>query len=174
MKILLKLIVLIVIETILFWLFSRGADPSASIGMIFLVPAACGISLILAGFVFIAIKPPNDWYRVFLINSLIAPVIIYYAFTMAIEKTQRDTYVDWRFVDADTSYSIILTKKEGDFEITRQVNTGPVWVIKQGAFYKIQSEYKLLDSTGALYIRNDYLIGFKPSGDSIKLIEVQN
>ncbi|HLA59935.1 MAG TPA: hypothetical protein VK622_14270 [Puia sp.] len=170
MKISLKLIVLIILEIVLFWLFSQGADPGVSIGIIFLVPAAFVISLIFAAFFFFAKKTPNDWYKVFLINSIIAPVIIYFAFTMAIKKTQKNTYEGWSFVNADTSYAITLTKKVRKFEITRRVKTGPTFMIKRGRYNTTQNEYELRDSSGTLYIRNNYLIGFDASSDSIKLI----
>jgi len=63
-----------------------------------------------------------------------------------------------------------ITKKVRKFEITRRVKTGPTFVIKRRRYTTTQNEYELLDISGTLYIRNNYLIGFDASSDSIKLI----
>ena len=172
MKTVSRLIILILLETIIFWLLFKDIEPSVSIGLIILIPVVFFINLIVAALLYLVFKKGGNWYVAFLINSIIGSAIIYYVFSAGIVNHERKTMSSWSFIKGDTTYSIIIWKKTKEYDISYSLERGSSMSYLSGTYQQTDSELFLKDSSKNYILRNDYLIGFGSENDSVKLVSV--
>ena len=171
MKLWAQLLLLTIIDFIVIWLWVRqqDPDPSVSIGILLVVPLAIIVNLILAG-LFYAIK--RQYAKAFLINSLIAAVIMYNLFIAGIDRHQRLRYEGWNFKINDTTFNITHSKLDKTFSMTYSLNSGSSWSFIDGHFISKDDFYLLTTDTTKFTIKHNYIFDFREKGDSIHLTKV--
>src|SRR5579875_2948152 len=109
MKLWTQLLLLTVLDFVIiwFWVREQDPDPSVSIGIFLVVPLAIIVNLILAAILYFV---KRKYTNVFLINSVIAAVIMYYLFIAGIDRHQRQRYESWQFNLNDTTFRITNNK----------------------------------------------------------------
>lgn len=172
MKLFTKLLLLTIIDFILiwFWVKENDPDPSISIALVILVPAVIIINLAIA-LVLYFIK--REYSKVFLVNSLISAIIMYFLFLNGIERHQRLRYESWKFTKKDTIFAIIHSKIYGTFSMTESTNQGSTTEFLEGKFSRKGNEYYLISDSTKYKIKNEYLFGFRNPTDSIKLTKIE-
>ena len=87
MNIFFKILGLTVIDFGLIWLtvYKINPDPSVTIGIIIFVPLAFIVNIIIAGILFIFKR--KEYGKLFLINSIISSILMYYLFLKGILKS---------------------------------------------------------------------------------------
>jgi hypothetical protein len=171
-KYLIQLTVLMILDYIVirFWVLRIDPDPSASIGLLFLVPAVFVINIIIA-IVLAFIKKQYSW--LFFVNSIIASFFFYFLFIDGIDRHQNKRYESWKFNLNDTTFEIILSKLDTTFNIVYRTNPVSSTGFINGQYLARQGEYFLTSDTVKLIIRNELLFGFRTTNDSIKLTKVE-
>ena len=172
LKYLFQLILLIVLDYIVirFWILRIDPDPSVSIGLLFLVPAVFVVNIIIA-IVLAFIK--KQYSGLFFVNSIIASVLFYFLFIYGIDRHQNKRYESWKFNLNDTTFEITLSKLDTTFDIAYRTKPGSSTGFMDGKYLARQSEYFLASDTVKLIIRNELLLGFRNTNDSIKLTKVE-
>ena len=173
MRTLYKILGLAVIDLGLIWLWVYQIDPepSFSIGISLLVPFVFALNLMIAGVLFYMKK--NEYSRVFLINSLIASVIMFYLFRKGIDRHQKKRIEQWTFQNADTIYSLIRWKETNEFSMTFSLNPGSSWGYLDGHCENKNGKWILKAESRTMEIDKDYLIGFRNVTDTIKMERVE-
>src|SRR5690554_6298864 len=138
MKTLFKILALVIIDFVLIWLWVYEMDPhpSESIGIIILVPFIFIINLVLAGILFLIKK--KGYSKIFLANSIIASIIMFYLFEEGIDRHLNNRIEDWTFQKADTIFSLTRWKNTNDFSMTYSLNPGSSWSFLDG-HYKLEN-----------------------------------
>jgi hypothetical protein len=138
-----KLAILITIDFILIWLwvYRIDPDPSISIGLLLLVPFIFAVNLIIAG-IFYALKR-NKYARLFLINSVLASIIMSYLFQRGIDRYQNVRLESWEFTKADTTYLLIRWKQTPDFDMSYSTQPGSSTGFLTGKYSIINNGYIL-------------------------------
>lgn len=174
MKTLYKILGLAVIDfgLIWFWVYQMDPDPSVSIGIILLVPFVFVLNLIIAGVLFFAKK--KEFSRIFLINSIIASIMMFYLFGEGIDRHQNKTLESWEFNKTDTTYTLIRWKNSDKFSMTYSLRPGSSWGFLDGT-YKNQNGNWILkaDSITMAIDKKDNLIGFRNPVDTIKMNKIE-
>jgi membrane protein YdbS with pleckstrin-like domain len=170
MKLWMQLLLLTILDFIIiwFWVRQQDPDPSISIGIFIVVPMAIIINLVLA-VIFYAAK--RRYSKAFLINSLIAAVIMYNLFIGGINRHQRLRYESWNFKIKDTTFDITHSKFDSTFSMTYSINPGSSWGFMNGRFIDRKNSYLLSTDTTNLIIEKNFLFGFRSKG-GIKLEKV--
>jgi hypothetical protein len=147
-------------------------DPSVSIGIILLVPFVFVLNLIIAGVLFFAKK--KEFSRIFLINSIIASIMMFYLFGEGIDRHQNKTLESWEFNKTDTTYTLIRWKNSDKFSMTYSLRPGSSWGFWDGT-YKNQNGNWILkaDSITMAIDKKDNLIGFRNPVDTIKMNKIE-
>ncbi|MDD2797788.1 MAG: hypothetical protein PHV20_04270 [Bacteroidales bacterium] len=173
MKTLYKILILAVIDfgLIRLWVYQMDPDPSVSIGIILLVPFVFVLNLIIAGLLFYAKK--KEYSKVFLVNSVIASVILFYLFAKGIDRHQNKRLEEWTFQKADTTFSLIRRKETNEFSITYSLNPGSSWGFLYGHCENKNEKWVLKADSITMEIDNDYLIGFRNQTDPIKMKKIE-
>ena len=172
MKLFIKLFLLTIIDFIIiwFWVKENDPDPSVSIALVIVVPVAIIINLAIALILYF-IK--REYTKVFVINSLVSAIIMYFLFLNGIERHQNLRYESWKFNRKDTIFAIIHSKLDNTFTLTESTNQGSTTEFLEGKFSKNGNEYYLKTDSTEYKIRNEYLFGFRNSTDSIKLTKIE-
>lgn len=164
-----KLGALIAIDFILLWLwvYQINLDPSSSIVILLLVPFIFALNLIIAGIFYVLKK--KEYTRLFLINSLLASIIMRYLFQKGIDRYQNKRLESWEFTKADTVYSIIRWKETPDFDMSYSTRHGSSTEFLTGKYKVINNCYILTTDSTTYIIKGNYLLGFKRAHDKIKI-----
>ena len=174
MKTLLKILGLAVIDFGLIWLcvYRMDPEPSVSIAIIYLVPFVFVINLIIAGILFLMKK--KEYLRLFIENSIIVYIIMFYLFGEGIDRHQNSQLESWEFQKADSTFSVIRWKKTDEFSMSYSLNPGSSWGFLDGTCKKENGNWILQTDTLTMKIdKNDNLIGFKHPTDTIRMNRVK-
>lgn len=114
MKTLFRIILLSIIDFVIIWLWVKqmNPDPSVSIALILLVPIVVVVNLIAALILYFT---KRKFAHLFLINSLIAAVLMKYLFEKGIDRYQDARVESWEFKIDNTTYSIDHWKEDNRF-----------------------------------------------------------
>jgi hypothetical protein len=172
MKLWTRLLILTLIDFILIWYAVRriDPDPSVSIELMVFIPALIIINLLVA-FIFLFIK--KEYVKLFLLNTVISSVVMYFIFIAGINRHQRQRYEDWTFKIDDKTYRITHSILDTTFSITYSTNPGSATGFLNGKFIENKNEIYLHSDTMKYTMRNGYLFGFTENGDSIKLEKLE-
>lgn len=151
---------------ILFWVQQQDPDPSVAIGIIVLVPIVIALNLIFAWVLF---ATKRQYAKLFIFNSFISAVLMYFLFNQGISRDQRQRYEIWEFRLNDTAYSISHYKPDNTFSISYSTNPGSSSSYVYGQVEFTSNQYILFNDTLSLRIENEYLYGFRKNVDRIKL-----
>ncbi|RYX84082.1 hypothetical protein EON73_03560 [bacterium] len=170
MKLWIQLLLLTALDFVIiwFWVRQQDPDPSVSIGIFLVVPLAIIVNLILATVFYFVNRKYID---AFLINSLIAAVIMYNLFIAGIDHHQRQRYESWQFNLNDTTFRITNNKLDRTFDISYSTNSGSSTTFIYGKVSSKNSIYTLTNDSLKLLIKNNSLFGFR-SSDSIKMKQI--
>ncbi|HLO72670.1 MAG TPA: hypothetical protein VK164_01925 [Flavobacterium sp.] len=173
MRTIYKILGLAVIDLGLIWLwvYEMDPDPSVSIGIILLVPFIFVLNLIIAGVLFYAKK--KEYSRIFLVNSVIASVIMFYLFGKGIDRHQNKRLEQWTFQKADTTFSLIRWKETNEFSMTYSLNHGSSWSFLDGHFENKNGKWILRADSLTMEVDKDNLMGFRKLTDTIKMEKVE-
>lgn len=147
-------------------------EPSAAIMLIFLVPGALIANLLIAGAFYILKK--KRYSLIFLVNSLLASLMMYFLFSIGSQRYMHDRYESWTFKLSDKTYNVTRYKQNSDFSITESTNPGSSWSYMDGT-YKMSNQNWILktDSITMTITHNDYIIGFPNAKDSVKMKSIR-
>ncbi len=174
MKTLYKLLGLAVIDfgLIWVWVYRMDPDPSVSIGIILLVPFVFVINLIISGILFFAKKKENS--RIFLVNSVVASIMMFYLFGKGIDRYQNNRLESWEFQKADSTFRLTRWKKTNEFSMSYSLSPGSSCGFLDGNIENENGDWIL--KTDSLIMKidgNDNLIGFRNSIDSIEMKKIK-
>ncbi|WNM18058.1 hypothetical protein [Flavobacterium capsici] len=172
MKLFTKLFLLTIIDFIIIWFWVKEIDPepSVSIALVIVVPAVMLINLAIAVILYFT---KREYSKVFVINSFISAILMYFLFQNGIERHQNLRYESWTFNRKDTIFAIIHSKLDNTFSMTVSTNQGSTTEFLEGKFRENGNEYYLTSDSTEYKIRNEYLFGFRNSTDSIKLTKIE-
>ena len=172
MKLFIKLLLITIIDFIIIWFWVKGndPDPSVSIALIIVIPVTILINFVIA----LALYFVNSKYsKVFIINSFISAILMYFLFVSGIERQQNLRYESWNFKIQDTVFKITHFKLENAFSISASTNPGSSTSFIEGKFNRKHNEFYLTTDSTKYKIKNEYLYGFRKSTDSIKLVKIK-
>lgn len=169
MKIFYKILGLATISFGLIWLwvYQIDPDPSVSIGILLLVPFIFVLNLIIAGVLFFVKK--KDTAKMFLVNSLLSSIIMFYLFGKGIDRHQNRALEMWTFQKSDTTFSLIRWKETNEFSMAYSVNPGSYWGFLDGSCMNKNGKWILKADSITMKIDKDNLIGFRNLSDTIKM-----
>lgn len=167
-----NLILLTVIDFVIIWFWVRETDPdpSVAIGILLLIPFVIGLNLIIAAIFYFANR---KYAMLFVINSLIAGVLMYYLLGNGIDRHQRLRLESWKFNIKNTTFVVTHWKRENTFSISESTNPGSSTVFLNGQFTENGNAYYLTTDSTEYRIKNEYFYGFRNSMDSIKLSKIE-
>jgi len=171
MSTLYKILGFAIIDFGLIWLcvYQIDPEPSISIGVIVLVLFVFVLNLIIAGVLFYAKK--NEYSRVFLVNSVIASIIMFFLFGKGIDRHQNKRIEQWTFQKADTTFSLIRWKETNEFSMTYSLTPGSSWGFLDGYCENKNGIWILRADSVTMQINKNELIGFRNSTDTIKMMK---
>ena len=158
------------IAIIWLWVKQMNPDPSVSIGVLILVPFVVILNLIIALILYFT---KREFASIFLINSIIAGILMSYLFGKGIDRYQNDRLESWKFKLQDTNYKIIHWKLDSTFSMSESNNPGSSTSFLDGKFTTKGNEYYLTTDTTEYIIRDEYFYKFRNSTDSIKLTKIE-
>ena len=167
-----RIILLAVIDFIViwFWVKQMNPDPSASIGILLLVPFVVILNLFIALILYFT---KRELASLFVVNSAIAGLLMFYLFEKGIDRYQNERLESWKFKLRDTTFVITHWKPEHTFSISESTNSGSSTSFLEGRFVAKEGQYFLTTETTKYKIRNEYLFWFRNEIDSIKLTKVE-
>ncbi|MHB9142211.1 MAG: hypothetical protein ACYC25_10075 [Paludibacter sp.] len=169
----LKILGLTIIDFGLIWftVYKINPDPSVTIGIIILVPLVFIINIVIAGILFTFKR--KEYGKLFLINSIIASILMYYLFIKGIDRHLNNELESWEFVKSDKTYSINRWKNTNDFDIT--YSTGPNYSagFLYGKYKQINHDWVLTADSFRLQIHENKLIGFRNESDTIQMRKIE-
>lgn len=173
MRILFKLLGLIAIDFILIWIwvYQMNPDPSVSIGILLLVPFVFVVNLIIAGILFWQKK--KEYSKLFLINAIIASMIMVYLFGKGIDRYQNNRLESWEFNIADTTFSLVRWKNVSEFSMSYSTDPGSSTGFLFGKCQLISNDWILKTESVQMKIHNDSLIGFRMKLDTIRMRKIE-
>lgn len=172
MKFWIRIILLTIIDFVIIWLWVKqmNPDPSISIGTVILVPFVVILNLIIALILYFM---KREFVSLFLVNSIIAGILMFYLFGKGIDKYQDERLESWNFKLQNTTYDITHWKLENTFSMSESNNPGSSTVFLCGKFIKKGNEYYLTTDTTEFIIKKGYLYKFRNESDSIKLNKIE-
>lgn len=172
MRTLYKILGLAIIDFGLIWLwvYQMDPDPSVSIGIILLVPFVFVVNLVIAGILFLVKK--REYSKVFLVNSIIASIIMFYLFGKGIDRYQNKRLESWTFQKADTTFSLIRWKETNEFSMSYSLNPGSSWGFLDGRCEYENGKWVLKTDSATMKIEKNNLIGLRNPTDTIKMTKV--
>lgn len=165
-----SILTIIDFAVIWFWVKQMNPDPSISIGILLLVPFVVILNLVIALILYFT---KREFSSLFLINSMIAGILMFYLFGKGIDRYQNERLESWKFEIQDTTFVITHWKLENSFSISESTNLGSSTSFLDGKFRNIGNEYYLTTDSTKYKIKNEYLYGFRNSLDSIKLTRIE-
>lgn len=172
MKFWVKIILLTIIDFAIIWLLVKqmNPDPSISIGILILVPFVVILNLIIALILYFTKK---EFVSLFLLNSIIAGILMFYLFGKGIDRYQNERLESWKFKLQNTTYVITHWKLENTFSMSESNNPGSSTGFLNGKFITNGNEHYLTTDTTEFIIKNGYLYKFRSERDSIKLTKIE-
>ena len=172
MKLWTKITLLTLIDFAVIWLWVRqmDPDPSVSIGILLLVPFVVVLNLIIALILYFTKRKLSI---LFVINSVIAGVLMYYLFGKGIDNHQNERLESWKFKLQDTNYVVTHWKLESTFSISQSTRQGSSTEFLEGKFTKKGNEYYLTTDSIEYLIKDEYFYKFRNSSDSIQLVKIE-
>lgn len=172
MKLFIKIVLLTIIDFIIIWIWVIESDPDASVSLalILVVLTVIIINLIIALILYF-IK--RDYTKVFVINSFVSAILMYFLFLNGIDRHQRKIVESWKFNIKDTVFVITHWKLESTFSISQSTISGSSTSFLDGKFSTVGNEYYLTNDTAKYQIKSEYLYGFRSAEDSIKLTKIE-
>ena len=172
MKFWTKITLLAIIDFIIiwFWVKQMNPDPSVSIGMLLLVPFVVILNLIIALILYFT---KRELASLFVINSAISGILMFYLFEKGIDRYQNERLQSWEFKIQDTTYQIIHWKLESTFSMSESNNPGSSTGFLDGKFTKVGNEYYLRTDSTEYIIKNEYFYKFRNATDKIKLTKIE-
>jgi len=173
MKIIFRGLIIVIIDFILIWFLVKqmNPDPSVTIAILILVPLVFVANLIIAGIFYFINK---DFIKLFIINSVISSIIMYFLFINGINKRQQQILESWKFSKVDTTFLLIGWKQTNKFSITYSIDQGSSWSVLDGTYIFKDGEFILITASTSYKVKGGYLIGFRKSTDTIKLEKINN
>ncbi|WP_243345949.1 hypothetical protein [Parabacteroides sp. FAFU027] len=173
MKTLYKILGLTIIDFGLIWLwvYRMDPDPSVSIEIILLVPFVFVLNLIIAGVLLFAKK--KEYSSVFLVNSVLSSIIMFYLFGRGIDRHQNKQLEEWTFQKADTTFSLIRLKETNEFSLTYSLNPGSSCGFLDGHYENENGNWILKADSMTMKISKDNLIGFRNPTDTIRMKKIE-
>jgi hypothetical protein len=162
----------IIVDYILIWLWVKemDPDPSISIGLLILLPFVSALNLIIALLLYFMKRK----YAVhFIINAIITPFLMFYLFNKGISSNLDNTYEEWSFKIADTTFNILREKKIKDFNMSYSNTEGSSTGFLDGKYKETKEGYLLTTDSTKYIIKNNFLFGFRKRGDGIKLTKTE-
>ena len=165
----LKILGLTVIDFGLIWLtvYKINPDPSVAIGIIIYVPLAFIVNIIIAGILFVLKR--KEYGKLFLINSIIASVLMYNLYNKGIDRYVNNELESWNFTIADTTFSLIRWKKTNDFDMSYSTCPGTSWSSLNGKSKLVNHDWILTADSFTMTIHDNKLIGFRTELDTIQM-----
>jgi hypothetical protein len=170
-SILYKLLGFIAIDFLIMWflVYRNPLDPSVAIGIVILVPFVFLLNILVC-IIFFRLKQ-REYASLFLVNSILASAIMYFMFDKGIDKYQNDRLESWEFSIADTTYSLTRWKKENEFSLSYSLNAGSSTSFLGGTCELVGNDWVLKADSMEMRIHQSYLIGFRTSSDTIKMVK---
>ncbi|MBD0259209.1 MAG: hypothetical protein ICV83_26120 [Cytophagales bacterium] len=164
---------LIIIDFILiwFWVKEMDPDPSSSLVMILLAPFVFGLNIIAVGL--LCLVKQKQYIDVFLINSLISPVIMFYLFGQGVKRYQPERLESWKFTSAATTFEVTRWKKTGAFIMSYSTNPGSSSSFLDGKYEWKDGAFILTTDSTRYILKDNFLVGFPSATDSIRLKPVE-
>jgi len=155
-----QLFILAIVDFIVirFWLLRIDPDPSVSIGIIFLVPSVFIVNVIISIIVAFIKK---EFASLFVINSVIASILVYVLFLQGIDRHQKKRYETWQFSLIDTTFEIRLNKIDTTFNVYYKTTNSYSVGFMEGKYTIKHNEYYLVSDSAQLKISNETLYGFR-------------
>ena len=171
MELLKRIIFLIAIDILIIWfrIYLIDPDPSVSIGIGLLIPVVIFINLLVSGISHLLKRKQIS--RLFLYNSMMASIIMFYLFGKGIDRHQNKLLESWGFKIADSSYSIIRWKETNNFDMNYSLNSGSSWSYIDGKCKLINDEWVFIKDSLEFKINKDRLIDFRK--DTIKIKKIK-
>lgn len=172
MKNWINIVLLTIIDYIIiwFWVKQMDPDPSFSIGILLLVPLVIVLNWLIALMLYFTLR---KFAFLFIINSCIAGILMYYLFGKGIDQHQNERLESWKFKLQETTYVITHWKLEKTFSISESTNPGSSTVFLIGKFTELGNGYYLTTDSTEFTIKNEYFYKFRNPTDSIKLTKIE-
>jgi hypothetical protein len=175
-KTLIKLSLLVIIDVIILWLFIRHENPDPEMGgggslvLVLFVPFVFFINLIIAG-IFQLFKK-KEYVRIFLINSIISAILLYFLWGWEDEFYWRKTVDLWEFVKDDTTFQIIV-RNNNSFSFSYSTKPGPSRCFLDGKCVNKNGIIYLTTDSTSYIIENGKLLGFRKPMYSFQLKQLE-
>ena len=172
MKIWIRIILLTIIDFAIIWLWVKqmNPDPSVSIGILILVPLVVIFNLMIALILYFM---KREFVALFIVNSIISGIIMFYLFDKGIDRYQNNRLESWNFKLKDETYTITHWKLENNFSMSESSSPGSSTYFLEGKFIKKEDEYYLTTDSTEFIIKKGYLYKFRNESDSIKLTKIE-
>ena len=172
MKIWIRIILLTIIDFAIIWLWVKqmNPDPSVSIGILILVPFVVILNLIIALILYFM---KREFVALFIVNSIISGIIMFYLFDKGIDRYQNNRLESWNFKLKDETYTITHWKLENTFSMSESNSPGSSAYFLEGKFIRKGDEYYLTTDSTEFIIKKGYLYKFRNKSDSIKLTKIE-
>jgi hypothetical protein len=132
--------------------------PSMSIGLLIVVPFAVVLNLVIALILYFT---KRELAPLFIINSVITGILIFYLFEKGINRYQNERLESWKFKLQDTTYVITHWKLEKTFSMSESTNQGSSTGFLEGKIIKSSNQYYLTTDSTEYIIKNEYFYKFK-------------
>jgi hypothetical protein len=149
------------------WVFLMDPYPAVSPRIIILVPLVFVLNLIVAGVLLFAKN--KEYSKVFLVNSVVSSVILYWLFVEGIDRHQSKRLEEWTFQKADTTFSLTRWKETNEFSMTYSLNSGSSLEFLKGSCVNENGKWNLKTDSITMKVDKDNLIGFRNLSDTIKM-----
>jgi len=146
-------------------------DPSISIGIILLIPLVIIINLVIAGVSFLIKK--KQYSKLFLYNSIIASILMFYLFGKGIDRQQNRLLQTWEFKIADSSFSLIRWKETNKFSMDYSLISGSSWSYLEGNCSLVDNDWVFNTDSLEFKIKGNQLINFRSEMDTIEIKRIE-
>ncbi len=164
------LIVLTSADVISIWLFVLLFDPdksSALLLVLFLIPVTFLFNLVVGG---VLLYKKKRIGLLFIINSLIASVLMWYIYIDGMERNDKKRFDRWEFNTNNKIYEIEIVKEKNEFYI-KEDDRGFYSIIYSGKCYSDNNNIFLKADSAEMRIVEGKLIGFGNYKDTIELFK---
>ena len=165
---------ILILEIILLglWIYQMEPDPSISIGIVLILPFLFGLNVIIGLILYFFKKSLS---KLFLINSIICPLIFYALWSLWFMNWNERNYEDFSFGIDNRKLEVSLSKTSDYFSISDLTNkpNGSTTGLYFGKYEKKGDSIKLTDGETKMYIIENKLIGFPEKPTGIKLTRTE-